>query len=113
MEYPCYPYLSNSSTVGTPTYRVYRLYDTEHVQFVDVSEVDNGWRTWAVYFSSRDKGCSKFFITSPVPINNNNKKIRPTYDKIAVKTVSKCLVRMKGCWDPEFEPGTEEIVDCR
>jgi hypothetical protein len=30
-----------------------------------------------------------------------------TYDKIAVKTVSKCLARMKGCWDPEFEPSIE------
>ena len=28
-----------------------------------------------------------------------------------MKTVSKCLVRMKGCWDPEFEPSVEEIVD--
>ena len=33
--------------------------------------------------------------------------IDETYDEIAVKTVSKCLVRMKevNCWDPEFEPG--------
>ena len=28
-----------------------------------------------------------------------------------MKSVSKCLVRMKGCWDPEFEPSVEEIVD--
>ena len=61
------------------------------------------------------------YITSWVPINNNNKKkkIRPTYDEImmkpsiydeicdetydviAVKTVSTCLAQMKGCWDPE------------
>ena len=27
------------------------------------------------------------------------------------KTVSKCLARMKGYWDPEFEPSVEEIVD--
>ena len=32
-------------------------------------------------------------------------------DENAVKTVSKCLARMKGCWDPEFEPSVEEIVD--
>ena len=23
----------------------------------------------------------------------------------------KCLARMKGCWDPEFEPSAEEIMD--
>ena len=28
-----------------------------------------------------------------------------------MKTASKCLARMKGCWDPEFEPSVEEIVD--
>ena len=27
------------------------------------------------------------------------------------ESVSKCLARMKGCWDPEFEPSVEEIVD--
>ena len=32
-------------------------------------------------------------------------------DENAVKTVSKCLARMKGCWGPEFEPSVEEIVD--
>ena len=26
------------------------------------------------------------------------------YDVIAMKTVSKCLARMKDCWDPEFKP---------
>ena len=59
----------------------------------------------------RDEGCSKFFITSRVPIST--KKIRPTYDEtcdvIAVKTVSKCLARMKGCWDPKFEPIVEGL----
>ena len=30
-----------------------------------------------------------------------------------VKTVSKCLAHMKGCWAPEFEPSAEEIVDYR
>ena len=31
-----------------------------------------------------------------------------------MKTASKCLAHMTGCWDPEFEPGVdsaEEIVD--
>ena len=32
-------------------------------------------------------------------------------DENAVKTVSKCLARMKGCWGLEFEPSVEEIVD--
>ena len=32
-------------------------------------------------------------------------------DENAVKTVSKCLTRMKGCWGPEFEPSVEDIVD--
>ena len=32
-------------------------------------------------------------------------------DENAVKTVSKCLARMKGCWGPEFEPSVKEIVD--
>ena len=32
-------------------------------------------------------------------------------DENAVKTVSKCLARLKGCWGPEFEPSVEEIVD--
>ena len=36
-----------------------------------------------------------------------------TYDVIAMKAVSKCLAWMKGCWDPEFEPSIEEIVDYR
>ena len=34
-----------------------------------------------------------------------------TYDGIAVKTVSKCLARMKGYWDPEFKLRVEEIMD--
>ena len=32
-------------------------------------------------------------------------------DENAVKTVSKCLARMKSCWGPEFEPSVEDIVD--
>ena len=28
-----------------------------------------------------------------------------------MNTASKCLARMKGCWDPEFEPSVDEIVD--
>ena len=32
-------------------------------------------------------------------------------DENAVKTVSKCLARMKGYWGPEFEPSVEEIMD--
>ena len=35
------------------------------------------------------------------------------YDVIALNTASKCLAGMKGCWDPEFEPSVEEIVDYR
>ena len=35
------------------------------------------------------------------------------YDEIGVKTASKCLARMKGYWDLEFEPSVEEIVDYR
>ena len=35
------------------------------------------------------------------------------YDEIWVKTASKCLARMKGYWDLEFEPSVEEIVDYR
>ena len=35
------------------------------------------------------------------------------YDEIGVKTASKCLARMTGCSDPEFEPSVEEIVDYR
>ena len=27
-----------------------------------------------------------------------------------MNAASKCLARMKGCWDPEFEPSVEEIV---
>ena len=67
--------------------------------------------------------CIKF-ITSWVPINK--KKVWPTYDEIIMKpmmkwwwnlwwncceTVSKCLAHMKGCWDPEFEPSVEEIMN--
>ena len=32
-------------------------------------------------------------------------------DENAVKTVSKCLARMKACWNPEFKRSVEEIVD--
>ena len=32
-------------------------------------------------------------------------------DEITVKTVSKFLAHMTGCWDPEFEPSIEEIMD--
>ena len=28
-----------------------------------------------------------------------------------MKTASKCLAHMTGCWNPEFEPSVEEIVD--
>jgi hypothetical protein len=41
------------------------------------------------------------------------KNLRVIYDEIAVKTVSKCLAHMKGCWNPEFKPREEEIVDYR
>ena len=70
----------------------------------------------------KDEGCIKFSVHIPSP--NQQKEIRPTYDDeiddatydkiydvIAVKTVSKCLARMKGCWDPQFEPSVEEIMD--
>ena len=35
------------------------------------------------------------------------------YDENAVKTVSKYLAHMTGCWNPEFERSVEEIVDYR
>ena len=62
-------------------------------------------------------------ITSRVPIRKKEfsramsnydetyDEIIETYDEIVVKTASKCLARMTGCWDPEFEPSVEEIVD--
>ena len=28
-----------------------------------------------------------------------------------MKLLSKCLALMKDCWDPEFEPSVEDIVD--
>ena len=34
-------------------------------------------------------------------------------DENAVKTVSKCLARMKSYWGPEFKPSVEDIVDYR
>ena len=40
-----------------------------------------------------------------------------TYDEICdvitLNTASKCLARMKGCWDPKFKPSVEEIMDYR
>ena len=33
-----------------------------------------------------------------------------TCDVITLNTASKCLARMTGYWDPEFEPSIEEIV---
>ena len=33
---------------------------------------------------------------------SNDDVIMSNDDENAVKTVSKCLARMKGCWDPEF-----------
>ena len=59
-------------------------------------------------------------VTSQVPINN--KKIRPDNeviddethdDEIAVKAVSNFLAHMTGCWDPEFKPSVEEIMEYR
>ena len=40
-------------------------------------------------------------------------KLGQKYDENATKTISKCLARMKGSWDLEFEPSVEEIVDYR
>ena len=69
-------------------------------------------------YTSFLEGCSLSF--SLYPESQSTKKIRPTYDEImmnktydviAVKTVSKYLARTKGCWDPEFEPSVEEIMD--
>ena len=37
--------------------------------------------------------------------------MKPMMKLIAVNTASKCLACMKGCWDPEFEPSLEEIMD--
>ena len=42
---------------------------------------------------------------------NDDETYDETYDVIALNTASKCLARMKGRWDPEFEPSVEEIVD--
>ena len=42
---------------------------------------------------------------------SNDEVLMSNDDENAVQTVSKCLARMKGCWDPEFEPSVEEIVD--
>ena len=65
------------------------------------------------------------FVHNYIPSPNQQKIIRPTdavinevindesYDVIAVNTASKCLARMKGCWDLEFEPSVEEIMDYR
>ena len=41
------------------------------------------------------------------------KPMRQFDDEIGVKIASKCLARMEGCWDPEFEPtcSVEEIMD--
>ena len=44
---------------------------------------------------------------------NDDETYDETYDVIALNTASKCLARMTGCWDPEFEPSVEEIVDYR
>ena len=42
---------------------------------------------------------------------SNDEVIMSNDDENAVKTVSKCLARTKACWNPEFEPSVEEIVD--
>ena len=56
-------------------------------------------------------------ITSRVPINKKDSaNWWGNYDEMmikmqcAMKTVSKCLAHMTGCWDPEFKPSVEEIV---
>ena len=75
---------------------------------------------------------SNFHCNNYIPSPNPQKRIRPhdkvindevvmkwwwklwwNYDEIKVKTASKCLARIKGCWDPEFEPSVEEIMDYR
>jgi hypothetical protein len=71
----------------------------------------------------RDEGCSVSFSLHPESQStkknsadlwgNYDENWWWNYDEIAVKTVSKCLAPMKGCWDPEFEPSVEEIVDYR
>ena len=48
---------------------------------------------------------------SPPPLKGPGDEANVKYDENAVKTVSKCLARMKACWDPEFEPSVEDIVD--
>ena len=57
----------------------------------------------------------KVIITSGVPISSADRlgNYDVKYDENAVKTVPKCLARMKACWGPEFEPSVEEIVDYR
>ena len=47
---------------------------------------------------------------------STKKKIWPTYDEMMMKLLwrlSKCLAWIKGCWDPEFKPSIEEIMDYR
>ena len=55
-------------------------------------------------------------ITSRVPIRKKEfgsryDEMMMKHDVVALNTASKCLARMKGYWDPEFEPRVEEIVD--
>ena len=84
----------------------------------------NIWHASKKYFNIKSKlhGSQSFFeqnskssiaiITSRVPIRKNqfgcamsnyDETYDETYDEIGVKTASKCLARMTGCWDPEFE----------
>ena len=67
---------------------------------------------------ARDTGCSLNCSLHPESqLEKNSANLwwnyDETYDVIALNTASKCLARMKGCWDPEFEPSVEEIMDYR
>ena len=47
------------------------------------------------------------------PESQSTTKIQPTYEVILMKAILKCVAHMKDCWDPEFKPSVEDIVDYR
>ena len=86
---------------------------------------------YQIFFTTFGMGTPYLLVYIYIPSPNQQKTIRPTdevimmkswwndgetyetYDIISVNTASKCLVRMKGSWDLEFEPSVEEIMDYR
>ena len=63
----------------------------------------------------RDSGCNLSFSlhheSQSAKKNSAEQRGTCNYDENAVKTVSKCLARMKACWGPEIEPSVEKIMD--